>query len=132
MELKLGQILYKYSDYYMMEYEVLEYKVFGFIKKEDEVHWKVKCLTCNKYDKVLIKLDDDKRLKYISMFNNKMAEEAPQYDRHKTKDKDFYHLTKKEALIEVLEKRIFYCKKAIEDNKKSILRYEEKLKSIND
>jgi hypothetical protein len=35
-------------------------------------------------------------------------------------------------LIEVLEKRIFYCKKAIEDNKKSILRYEEKLKSIND
>lgn len=113
MKLELGQILYKYSDYYMMEYEVLEYKVFGFIKKEDEIHWKVKCLTCNKYDKVLIKLDDDKRLKYISMFNNKMAEEAPQYDLHKTKNRDFYHLTKKEALIEVLEKGFFIAKKQL-------------------
>lgn len=132
MELKLGQKLYKYSSFYLMQYEV-----FGILEREDGKYYQIKCLSCKHGAdcEVLIKLDDNKKLKYVSMLNEN--EEDRQYYWHTTEDKDFYCLSKKEALEKVLERSIRSCEKEISDLKEriknkeqNIIEYKEKLKGL--
>lgn len=132
MKLELGKKLYKYSSFYLMEYEV-----FGILEREDGLYWQIRCLSCKHGYKceVLIKEDDNKKLKYVSMLNEDEGDR--QYYWHTTEDKDFYCLTKKEALEKVLERSIKSCEKEISDleeriknKEQSIIEYKEKLKGL--
>jgi hypothetical protein len=135
MELKLGQKLYKYSQ--QSPNYLLAYEVIGILEREDGTYWQIKCLTC-KHEyvcEVLIKLDDEKKLKYVSMY----SKEYSHYQLHITSGQDFYCLTKKEALTVVyerhicsLQKEISDLKDRIENKEKTIFECKEKLKGLND
>ena len=131
MTIKLKQKLYKYSSCYLMEYEV-----FGVLQREEGEYYQIECKTCrNHYScEVLIKLDENRRFKYVSMIND---EDNEQYHWHTTDDKDYYCLSKKEALEKVLNRNIELCKKKITEKKEeikgyqqSIITYKEQLKGL--
>jgi hypothetical protein len=134
MEIKLGQRLYKYSSFYLMEYEI-----FGILEREDGIYYQVRCLSCkhNNLCEVLIKFNDNGKLKYVSMLND--CEEDKQYYWHTDEGKDFYYPSKKEALeklykrnIKLCEERIKELERQIQDRKESLLKYNEQLKGLLD
>ena len=127
IELKLGQKLYKYSTIYLMQYEV-----FGILDREDGKYYQIRCLSCRHGEQceILIKIDDNKKLKYVSILNEN--EESSQYYWHTTDDRDYYCLSKKEAMEKVFERNILQCKKniselkeQIKNNEQSIIEYRE-------
>lgn len=136
IELKLGQKLYKYSSPRgTFRYLLLEYEVFGILEREEGRYYQIRCLSFkDKKDVVIIKLDDNKRFKYVSMLN----EDDEQYFWHETEEnQDYYCLSKKESLLVVYNRRIKACKdeisklnKEIEHNKQYIIDYEETIKGL--
>lgn len=133
-EIKIGQKLYKYSTFYLMEYEV-----FGILEREDGIYYQIKCLSCQHGEKceVLIKWNDNNKLKYVSMLNNCSEDDEKQYYWHTDEGKDFYCLSKKDALEKLLQRNIKLCEeqvndleKRIKDKKESILKYKEQLKGL--
>jgi len=144
IELKLGQKLYKYSSPRgTFRYLLLEYEVFGILEREEGRYYQIRCLSFtnkilfNTQDEVLIKLDDNKRFKYVSMLNEDDEEES-QYFWHETEEnQDYYCLSKKESLLVVYNRKIKACKdeiskldKQIERQKEYIIDYEEKIKGL--
>jgi len=132
IELKLGQKLYKYSTIYLMEYEV-----FGILEREDGKYYQIRCLSCQHGEQceILIKIDDNKKLKYVSILNEN--EESSQYYWHTTDDRDYYCLSKKEAMEKVFERNILHCEKNISELKEqiknkeqSIIKYRELIKAL--
>lgn len=134
MNLKLNQKLYKYSSFYLMEYEV-----FGILEREDGIYYQIRCESCRHGYKceVLIKLDDNKNYKYVSMLNE--DEDDRQYYWHTTEGQDFFCLTKRESLNKVLERSIKSLQKEISDlrdnisqKKERIIEYKEQLKGLDE
>jgi hypothetical protein len=134
VNIKLGQKLYKYSTLYLMKYEV-----FGILEREEGVYYQIRCLSCTHSCpcEVLVKFNDNGKLKYVSMLND--SEEDRQYYWHTDEGIDFYYFSKKEALenlykrkIELCEKKIKELENQIENNKESILKYNEQLKGLLD
>lgn len=132
IELKLGQKLYKYSTIYLMQYEV-----FGILEREDGKYYQIRCLSCRHGEQceILIKIDDNKKLKYVSILNEN--EESSQYYWHITDDGDYYCLSKKEAMEKVFERNILHCEKNISELKEqiknkeqSIIKYRELIKAL--
>ena len=122
IEIQLGQELFKYATIHFMKY-----KVVSILDREDGRYYQIRCLTCN-HDRsceILIKLDDRKNLKYVSMLND--DEEDPQYYWHTTDDGDFYCLTKKQSLEKLYERAMKKVKKEICEHREEIKRKEQKL-----
>lgn len=135
IKLKLGQKIYKYSTIYLMEYEV-----FGVLEREDGTYYQIKCLSCTHCEgcEVLIKLDDVGRFKYVSMLNKYDEDvENCEYHWHTTDDKDYYCLSKKEAMEKVFKRNISLCetsisqlKEQIKDKERTIIQYKELIKAL--
>ena len=122
IEIQLGQELFKYATVNLMRY-----KVFGILDREDGKYYQIRCLTCShgRLCEVLIKLDDCKNLKYVSMLNDE--EEDLRYYWHTTDDGDFYCLTKKQSLEKYYERAMKKVKKEIYEHQEEIKRKEQKL-----
>lgn len=138
MEIKLGQKLYKYATFYLMEYEV-----FGILQREEGEYYQVRCNSCKHGTKceVLLKFNDQQKLIYVSMLNE--DEEDKQYYWHVSSTisgaEEYYHFSKKDALTAVLGRAIKSEEESIkkfEENikrcKETILKHQEYLKGIEE
>jgi len=122
LNLKINDTLYKYSSPSLMIY-----KVFGILEREDGIYYQIRCESCHhgKKCEVLIRVDDQGRLVYVSMLNE--DEEDKQYYWHTTDEDDFYQLHKPYALENVVKRNIKCCY-----NQKRKLELEEYLKELED
>ena len=110
MNLKINDNLNKYAFP-----NLLIYKVFGILEREDGTYWQIRCNSCQHGEKceVLIKKDDNNQLVYVSILNE--DEDDKQYYWHTTGENNYYQLSKKSALESVIKRNIKSCKNEIKE-----------------
>lgn len=128
--MKIGQKLYKYSYQALLEYEI-----FAILEKKDGVHYYATCLSCLHEEKceIIIKFNTNKKLEYVSTLN----ENNKHNDWHQTTKSVHYHLSKEEARIDLLNRKIECHKTGIKENmlgienrKKDIEKLEKELNNL--
>lgn len=135
-KLKIGDKLYRYS------LHILEYKVYGIIKRDKGTMYEIECESCRDHEPCRILIADGGKhgYKFVDMLNNDGDDDTEQsYWHSEDRCEHSYYLTKNEAVIRKMESSLDYYKenaikleKNLENNNKRIAEIESQIEAIKD
>ncbi len=139
IQLEIGQKLYKYSTFYLLEYEVT-----GILERKEGLYYEIKYTPSHNDGRpknlceIMIKVNEVNKLVYVAIATeDKGNDDDSEYYWHDTEDSDYYQLSKIQALECVLKRQILECqeniknfKEKIKNNEENIIKYKEQIKAL--
>lgn len=110
-------------------YPMMTYEVTAVIKRDKNTQYEILCKSCNHSNQciLLITKNDHKKLVYVGMVNENDEDDFSDKHYYFHKDNGNFHLTKEEAEIEKVTKRIDRCDEEIRKHEDGI-KYQAKRK----